>query len=137
MLSDFDSPPALIGVQSEASPFFHAIYHTGTQEGVRELESLADGLAGEVEPDSLTIPLVRSLVQDIILVSETAIAQAIAYAWHQHGEVIEGSAAAALAAALSGQVGERPAVVVISGGNVNAQVHQHICSQWTGEELLG
>ncbi|HZW04823.1 MAG TPA: pyridoxal-phosphate dependent enzyme [Anaerolineaceae bacterium] len=129
-------PPALVGVQSEASPFFHALFHTGTQEGVREFESLADGLSGEVEDGSLTIPIVRSRVQDFVLVSETSIAQAMAYAWRRYNEVIEGSAAAALAAVLTGEIAERPAAVVISGGNVDPQLHRAICSQYTGEELF-
>src|SRR5690606_4685023 len=107
------------------------------QDGVRESNSLADGLAGAVEPDSLTIPLVRRLVQDFILVSEDAITQAIAYAWHKHGQVIEGSGAAALAAALTGRVTERPAAVIITGGNIYPQLHREISNQWTGEELFG
>ncbi|NLG97592.1 MAG: pyridoxal-phosphate dependent enzyme [Chloroflexi bacterium] len=119
--------PRLIGVQSEASPFFHALYHHGSQAGVVEQESLADGLVGAVEENSITIPLVRRFVDDFILVSEKQIASAVVYAWRRHGEKIEGSAAAALAALMfSDTVAprsfEHPAVAVMSGGNIQPEV---------------
>ena len=116
----------MIGVQSEASPFFYHIYHRGSQAGVIELPSLADGLAGPVEPGSVTIPLVQQLVNDFVLVSEAEIAQAIAYAWHQYGERIEGSAASALAAVLTGKVPDRPAVVILTGGNIQPDLFNNI-----------
>lgn len=120
--------PRLTAVQSEASPFLHAIYHHGTQEGVVELESLADGLAGAVEAGSVTIPMVTHYVNDFILVSEAEIVQAIAYAWHHYHERIEGSAAVAFAAILTGKVLERPAVIIITGGNIQPEVHALIIS---------
>lgn len=116
----------LVGVQSEASPFMHALYRRGTQEGVKEYDSLADGLAGPVEEGSLTISLVKKYVQDFILVSEDEIKQSIAYAWRKYGERIEGAAATALAAILSGKVASRPALAIISGGNIQPEVHTKI-----------
>jgi threonine dehydratase len=108
----------LVAVQSEASPYLHEIYHHGSQAGVVELPSLADGLAGPVEAGSVTIPIVRSYVTDFILVTEAEISTAIKYAWQTYHEKIEGSAAAALAAILTARIRERPAVVVITGGNI-------------------
>jgi len=116
----------LVGVQSEASPFMHALYRRGTQEGVKEYDSLADGLAGPVEEGSLTISLVKKYVKDFILVSEDEIKQSIAYAWRKYGEQIEGAAATALAAILSGKVASRPALAIISGGNIQPEVHAKI-----------
>jgi threonine dehydratase len=116
----------LIGAQSEASAYFHALFYRGSQDGVVETDSLADGLAGRVEDASLTIPMVRKLVDEIVLVSEDQIRQAIVFAWRQYGERIEGSAAVSLAAALSGQVELRPAVVVITGGNIQPELHAHL-----------
>jgi threonine dehydratase len=119
----------MIAVQSEASPFLHALYHHGSQEGIVELPSLADGLAGPVEAHSLTIPLVRSLAETFILVSEAEIAEAIAACWRRYGERIEGSAAAALAAVLFGKIKEKPAVVVISGGNIGIEKFSDIVGE--------
>ena len=122
--------PTLVGVQSSASPFFHAIYHTGSQATARELASLADGLAGPVEEGAITIPMVNQYVDDFVLVSEEEIEAAIAYAFFRYHEVIEGAAAAALAAVLTHKVTARPAVVVISGGNIQPELHRTICSRY-------
>jgi threonine dehydratase len=122
--------PKLVAVQSEASPFLYEIYHHGSQAGVKELPSLADGLAGPVEEGSVTIPILKQFVSDFILVSENEIRQAIKFAWEIYQETIEGSAAAALAAAVFGKIPNKPAVVVITGGNIipgeRAQIIQDI-----------
>jgi threonine dehydratase len=119
----------LVGVQSTASPFFYHIFHSGTQEGVLELPSLADGLSGPVEAGSLTIPLIQKYCDDFVLVTEDEIRSAIRYAWQVNGERIEGSGAVPLAAALTGKVTTRPAIVIISGGNIQADLHQQIISE--------
>jgi threonine dehydratase len=118
--------PKLVAVQSEASPFLSEIYHHGTQQGVVELPSLADGLAGPVEDGSVTVPIVLNYVTDFILVSENEIRKAIKYAWYMYHERIEGSAAASLAAILSAQVADKPALVIITGGNINPIDHDQI-----------
>ncbi len=125
-LERFNSKTKLVGVQSEASSFFHGIFYRGTQEGIVELPSLADGLAGAVEENSVTIAMVRRLVDEFILVSEEDIGQAIVFAWERYQERIEGSAAAALAAVLSEKIRSFPAVVVLSGGNIQPEVHAKI-----------
>jgi threonine dehydratase len=123
--------PRLVGVQSEASAFMHALFHVGTQEGIQDLPSLADGLAGPVEAGSLTIPLVKRWADDILLVSEEEIAQAVAQAWRRYGERIEASGAVGLAAILSGRV-ESPAVLVVSGGNIDRGLHDRLCGRQSG-----
>ncbi|HNT53097.1 MAG TPA: pyridoxal-phosphate dependent enzyme [Anaerolineaceae bacterium] len=127
-------PPRLIGVQSQASAFFHGLFHRGTQADVIETDSLADGLAGAVEADAVTIPLVKSLVDDLVLVSEEQIGQAVAFAWQRYGEMIEGSAAVALAAVLNGQVMARPAVVVLTGGNIQPEIHAALVQRYGARE---
>jgi threonine dehydratase len=129
VISAQETRPRLTAVQSEASPFLHAIFHRGTQDNIVELDSLADGLAGPVEAGSVTIPMVNRYVDDFLLVSEAEIADAIAYAWSHYQERIEGSSAVALAAILTGRVAERPAVVVITGGNIQPEVHSRIISR--------
>ena len=116
----------LIGVQSEASPYMHALYHLGNQDQVIEKASLADGLAGPVEKSSLTIPITRSTADDIVLVSEDDIIGAIKFAWAQYQEIIEPSAATVLAAIISGRVPDKPAVLIVSGGNIQPQIHQKL-----------
>lgn len=120
--------PRIIGVQSEASPYFFSLFHRNTQQNVKETESIADGLAGAVEEGSITIPLVQELLDDVVLVTEAEIIAAIQFCWFTYQEVIEGSAAAALAAALRSPGSSEKRVVVISGGNIQPEIHQKICT---------
>jgi threonine dehydratase len=114
----------ILGVQSEATAVMHAIFNKHNQDSVTEWESLADGLSGKIEANSITIPLVQQVVDDIILVNEDDIASAIIYSWQNYGQMIEGSAAVTLAALLTGKVPNLPAALVISGGNIQPEIHQ-------------
>jgi len=125
--------PRLIGVQAAVAPFMHSLFYKDTQDGLPDLPSLADGLTGEVEHDSVTVPMVKQLVDEIVLVSEEEIARAIAFAWTVHGEKLEGAGAVGLAAILSNKVEERPVLVIVSGGNVQPEVHTEIVQRFAGE----
>jgi len=50
----------------------------------------------------------------------------IQYAWQKYGEKIEGAGAVGLAAVLSGVAPERPAVVIVSGGNIQPELFEGI-----------
>jgi threonine dehydratase len=130
-----DSPRLrLVGVQPETAPFMRALFAGKTQAGIPDLPSLADGLTGAVEEGSITVPIIQKLAQDIALVSEQAIARAVAFAFKEYGEVIEPSAAVGLAAFLEGLV-KPPAVVVVSGGNIQPEAHSRLCNEQAGGTL--
>ena len=126
----------IYGVQPAASAFTHGLFHRHTQEGVRDEPTLADGLSGAIDGDSITIPMLRELVTDIFTVSETAIERAIAFAWWCYGERIEGSAATSLAAVLEGTIAERPCVVVLTGGNIEREVFDEIAARHPAKARL-
>ena len=113
----------VIGVLPEHSAYLHAYFHSGSMTQVVEQRTLADGLAGAVEVDSITLPLVRALVDDMILVSEDEIRSALSWAWRR-GQVIEPSAAVALAGALRSQAKAR--LAILSGGNVDPQLWEDV-----------
>jgi threonine dehydratase len=125
--------PRLIGVQAEVAPFMHSLFYNDTQAGIPDLPSLADGLTGEVEHGSVTIPMVKQTVDEIVLVSEDEIMQAIAFAWYEYGEKLEGAGAVGLAAVLADKVEARPVAIVVSGGNVQPEVHAEIEEHFAGE----
>ncbi len=118
--------PRLVGVQPETAPFMHGLFYRGSQDDLPDLPSLADGLTGAVEADSITIPMVMELVDEIILVSEEEIAHALAFAFYEYGEVIEPSGAVTVAAALRGLAESGPQVAIVSGGNIQPEVHARI-----------
>jgi len=125
--------PRLVGVQAAASPFTDSLFHRHTQQGVLDLPTLADGLSGAVEEGSVTIPMMERYVDDFLTVSEDEIARAIAFAAYVYGEKIEGSAAVALAAALNGRISDRPAVIILTGGNIDPDVYHKIIQDHAGE----
>lgn len=132
-LARLEPRPRLIGVQPETAPFMHGLFYHGSQDGIPDLPSLADGLTGAVEADSVTIPMVKQLVDEIVLVSEEEIARAVAFAFVEYGGVIEPSGAVTIAAALRGFGGEKPRVAIVSGGNIRPEVHARIVADYAGE----
>jgi threonine dehydratase len=127
-LSGLPEPPKLVGVQAENSAFTHAIFHKGTQDGIEETHSIANGLAGPLQPGSITIPLIRQYADDFVLVSEDEIKEAITFCWTRYAERIEGSAAAALAAALQRKVSP-PVVLIMTGGNIPREYHAQLIAE--------
>lgn len=124
----------LVGVQPEASAFTFSLFYKGHQSEVADLPTLADGLSGQIQTDSITLPIMRNVVNQIILVDENEIKNAIAYSRFKYHEVIEGSAAVALAAVLSGRI-TTPCIIIISGGNIQPEIHSQICQEYSGRIL--
>ncbi|OJX46187.1 MAG: hypothetical protein BGO78_04720 [Chloroflexi bacterium 44-23] len=120
----------LIGVQSANSSFFYSLYHFGSQKDVLEKNSIADGLTGAIEKNSITIPLVRSMLDDFLLVDELDIERAIAYCYFKYGEIVEGSAAVPLAALLLKGNFTQKSVLVMTGANIQSDLHASVCERW-------
>jgi threonine dehydratase len=114
-----DPEVRVYGVQSEASPALHAALTAGRLVIVEVQDSLADGLAGNVEPGSITFELLREHVHQVILVSEAQIANAMRWLLLNEHVTVEGSAAVGIAALLDRTlVRAGPLGVVLTGRNV-------------------
>jgi len=112
----------VVGVEAAASPAILAELE-GTAPIVVE-PTLADGLAGNVEPGSVTVELCRRLVDEIVTVTEAEIRDGMRFVAREHGLVVEGSAAVGVAALLHGHVdiGDGSAAVVVTGRNIALDV---------------
>jgi threonine dehydratase len=111
----------VVGVECEASPAFHEALKAGRVVEVEVHPTLADGLAGNMDPESITFDLVKRFVDRTILASEAAIAGAMRGLFEEERLVAEGAGATAAAALLSGlPVEGRRVAVVVSGSNVDA-----------------
>jgi len=88
----------VIGAEAEASPVFTAALAAGRPVTVPVFDTLADGLAGNMEPDSQTFGLVRDLVNRVVTVPEPAIAQALHDLAAHDRLIAEGAAATAVGA---------------------------------------
>lgn len=111
----------IIGVQAERCSPFPGSVAAGAAVSAESVATIADGIAIK-RPGELTLPLVEALVDEIVTVSESAIAEAMALLLERSKLVVEGAGAASLAAVTSAQVELDPElanVVVLSGGNVD------------------
>jgi len=110
----------VIGVEPETSAFMAASLAAGRLVDIDERETIADAVAGGIEPGSITFPLCRDLVDAIELVPESSIARALRLVYEKHGRVIEGAGALPFAALLpaADRSPGRTVVAVVSGGNI-------------------
>ena len=115
----------VIGVEAAASTAFSASLAAGHVVDVPIGETIADGLAGGVEPGSVTVDIVRdSGVVDMVTVDEDELLAAVAELHREHGLVAEAAGAAAVAAVRSGKAAARngPVVALVTGRNVTDDV---------------
>ena len=113
----------VIGVEVAASCPFTRSLAAGRLVTIDVAASLADGLTGNLDPDTITLDIVRNVVDEIVVVDEDDLRRALAgVVTHEH-VVIEGAAAAGPAALLSGKVEARGSVaVILSGANIDRAV---------------
>jgi threonine dehydratase len=111
----------IVGVQAERCAPFPGSVAAREPLPTGSTATIADGIAIK-RPGEVTLPLVRALVDEIVTVTESAVAAAMALLLERSKLVVEGAGAASLAAVLSKAVEldpERDNVVVLSGGNVD------------------
>ena len=110
----------VVAVEAERSPAFSTALAAGAPTPVEVGETLADGLAGNLEPGAVTFALVRDHVGAVVSASEAEIEEGIRFLARAHGIVAEGAGAIGVAALLTGRVvrGDDPLVVVVTGRNI-------------------
>ena len=117
----WNHPIEVIGVEAELFPsMFNRI--NGTAMACAG-DTLAEGIAVK-EPGGITSTMVRELVDDIVLVSERSLEEAVSLLLQIEKTVVEGAGAAGMAALL--QHGERfrgkTVGVVLCGGNIDTRL---------------
>jgi threonine dehydratase len=117
----------VLGVQSEASPSAYLSFRDGHAYEEYEPEpTIAEGLAGGY--GRIPFEMARNLIDEIVVVSEADIRRAVRALLEFSQEVAEGSAAAAVAPLLSGQL-RLPGckvVAVLSGRNIDVSLLRSI-----------
>ena len=82
--------------------------------------TIADGIAVK-HPGELTRPILDELLEEVVVVDDEEISQAIVLLLERVKLVVEGAGAAPVAALLAGRVGgDGPACAVLAGGNIDA-----------------
>jgi threonine dehydratase len=113
----------LIGVQPSASPPMYAHFETGSTEPMPIAPTVADGVAGNIERTSITWRLCRQLVDQVVLVDEDEIGDAVRWAIDVPRTLLEGSAALGIAALRGDRldVEGRRVAVVTTGRNIGIE----------------
>jgi threonine dehydratase len=111
----------LVGVQPSASPPMYAYLQAGSTRPMPIAPTLADGVAGNIERDSITWRMCRQLVDEVVLVEEDEIAEAMRWASDVPHLLLEGSAVLGIAAlrAHRGELEQRRVTVVVTGRNLD------------------
>lgn len=121
VLKSYSPETRIVGVSAEASAALAASMKAGRVVEVEHHPTLADGVAGGVDNDSMTLPLAKATVDEVVHCSEAEIASALKDLVLKENLIVEGAAGLAyagflkVAARASGAVN----VVVLCGANVD------------------
>ena len=112
----------IIGVESAVAPSMHYSLIKGALVEAPISVGLADGIAVK-RVGSNTFPIIRRLVEEVVLVTEEEIAQAIVVLLERTKLLVEGAGAVTLAALLHGRVANSggKTVCLLSGGNIDVK----------------
>ncbi len=112
----------IIGVESMAARSMSLSFQAGKPCESAVNVTLADGIAVK-RPGSRTLPVIKNLVDDIVLVEEEEIAQSIVSLLERTKLLVEGAGAVPLAAVLHNRIPDLSGktVCLLSGGNIDVK----------------
>lgn len=118
----------VVGVEAKASQAISASVKAGEVVQVDIADTLADGLAGNLEIGSITVDILSRLTPVFMTVDEIQIREAIRTLYLQHDLTAEGAAATAFAAMKQIRV-DMPVVAILSGRNIaNETLHEIVAN---------
>ncbi|MCE2915943.1 MAG: pyridoxal-phosphate dependent enzyme [Rubrivivax sp.] len=119
VLKAFAPRTRIVGVSAVNSSAFAASLRAGHPVEIEHRATLADGVAGGFDPDTITLPLAAEVVDDLIDCTEVEIAAGIEQVAWTEKMLVEGSAGMALAAWTKdkGRRGTGSSVVLLCGAN--------------------
>lgn len=120
----------VIGVQSEAVPIMFESLKAGkiVPPHRHNPKTIAEGLSGGIEKDSITFSISQRYVDEVVLVREETLRQAVYLLWKNEKQVVEGSGAAGVAMLLENKdsFAGQSVAVVLTGGNIDDSLFQSI-----------
>jgi len=111
----------VIGVEVEASCACQTSLRAGRLVEIVPGPTLADGLGGNPDPNTITWPFVQQLVDRIVTVSESDLQSALVGLVESEHLVAEGAGAAAIASLIGGadEVRGRRVAAIVTGSNID------------------
>jgi threonine dehydratase len=119
----------VIGIQSQASPVMHVSLKAGRILDIPLKDSIAEGLHGGIDHGSITFELCK-LLDEVILVEEKTIREAMRFMILKHREIVEGAGAVGIAALMEQpkRFKGKKIGVIISGGNLDEREIKELVS---------
>jgi threonine dehydratase len=122
----------VIGVQSEATPIMYESLKAGkiVPAHRHNPRTIAEGLSGGIEKGSITFSIAQQNVDEVVIVREETIRQAVYLLYKNDGQVVEGSGAVGAAMLLENKdtFTGLTVAIVLSGGNIDDSLLQSIIS---------
>jgi len=109
----------VIGVQAEGAPAFYHSWKSGSATSTDGVKTAAEGLATS-QAYELPLRILREKLDDMVLVSDQEMKQAVGTIFKETGQVAELSGAASTAAAfkIKNELAGSKVVLMLTGGNI-------------------
>jgi len=116
------------GVSPENSPVMYESMRTNKMVEIETFPTLADTCAGGVDLDSITLELCQRYVEEIVLLTEAEIEEAIRLLFEQHRLIVEGSGALGVGGLLKRKerLKGKKVVAAVCGRNIDLEVFKRI-----------
>jgi threonine dehydratase len=116
----------VVGVQAAGAAAWPSSLAAGVPTALPAMRTVADGIAVGC-PGEVTFPQVRALVDEMVTVDDDALARALLHCLERAKLLVEPAGAAGVAALLEHpRRFATPAVAVLSGGNIDPMVLEHV-----------
>ncbi|RWR11971.1 hydroxyectoine utilization dehydratase EutB [Siminovitchia fortis] len=132
-LKSYNPSIQVIGVSMERSPVMYESIKAGKPVVLEEQPTLADSLLGGIGLNNeYTFECVKQYADDLVLVSEEEIAEAMGFMAGEHRMIVEGAAATGVAAILTKRLKSEFAKIgtIITGNNVDLSVISKIMQDY-------
>ena len=113
----------VVGVEAAASCPFQTSVRAGRLVEIVPGPTLADGLAGNPDPDTVTFGLIQKFVDEIVTVSEDDLQRSIVQLAAVEHLIVEGAGAVGVAAVMAGRIEPRRGHIgiIVSGSSIDLE----------------
>ncbi|HUS87489.1 MAG TPA: pyridoxal-phosphate dependent enzyme [Bacteroidales bacterium] len=127
-LKQINSSINIIGCQPELAPEMALSVKRGEIIPPFNRATLADGVAGGLDPNTITLPICKSLVDEFVLLSEEEIKHAVYLVYHHMQMIVEPAAVLSVAAVIKKKdfFNGKKLVAIISGKRISESLFKQI-----------
>jgi threonine dehydratase len=120
----------IVGICPEGAPSMLRSWREGRVVTTDRADTIADGLAVRLPVDE-AVAFMRTCVDDVVLVSDARMKEAMRLLLRHAGLVIEPSGAAGIAAIMGAPRGDAPVAAVLCGGNLRSDLFADLIESTT------